>query len=53
MSTQLAALASRYVGRRVILTTGQTATITRITGQGITVTLPGLTGADIARYLDQ
>ena len=52
MSRALAALAARYVGRRVLLSTGQAATITRVTAQGFTVTIRGITSAEIARYLD-
>lgn len=52
MSRALAALAARYVGRRVILRTGQAATISRVTARGFTITIQGITSADIARYLD-
>lgn len=50
--TRLAALAAQYVGRRVILRTGQAATITRVTPQGFTVAIRGITSADVERYLD-
>lgn len=52
MSRAIAALASRYVGRRAVLTTGQTVTIHRVTGRGFTVTLTGITARDIARWID-
>lgn len=43
----LRALAARAVGRRVKLTTGQTGTVTRVTAQGFTVALAGLTHAEV------
>lgn len=52
MSRALATLAARYVGRRVRLRTGQTGTISRVTGRGFSVTIVGLTARDIAEYLD-
>lgn len=52
MSGALAALAARAVGRRIRLTTGQTGTITRVTGRGYVVSVTGVTARDIAAYLD-
>lgn len=52
MSRALASLAAQYVGRRVMLKCGRQATISRVTPQGFTVTIRGITSADIARYLD-
>lgn len=49
----LAALAAKYVGRRVIMGAGPyRGTITRITGRGIVVKLDPVTGDQIAEYLD-
>lgn len=50
--SRLAALAAQYVGRRILLRTGQTGTITRVTPQGFTVAIARITSADIERYLD-
>ena len=50
--SRLAALAAQYVGRRVKLTCGCAGTISRVTPQGFTVTIRGITSADIERYLD-
>ncbi len=49
---RLATIAARTVGRRVTLTTGQTGTVTRVTGTGLVVKLEGVTAADIARWED-
>lgn len=51
MNRALQALAARTVGRRVRLTSGQTGTVTRVTAQGFTVALAGLTSADVT-FLD-
>lgn len=48
----LAALAARYVGRRVRLTTGQIGTVSRVTREGLTVAVPGILAEDVAEYLD-
>lgn len=47
----LAALAARTVGRRVRLTGGCVGTVTRVTGQGYTVAVPGLTAEEVT-FLD-
>lgn len=53
MSRALAALAARYVGRRVRLRTpAEIATVSRIDGRGIFLTIGPLRGDDIAEYLD-
>lgn len=52
MSGTLAALAARAVGRRVRLRSGTVATVTRVTGRGLTVTVSGVTAVDIAEWLD-
>ncbi len=52
MTRALAALAARYVGRRVLLHNGTRGTITRVTARGFTVTVPDIRHDDIARYLD-
>lgn len=52
MSRAIAALASRAVGRRVRLRGGHTATVTRVTGRGLTVTVVGILPGDIETYLD-
>ncbi len=52
MSTALAAIAARYVGRRVRLTTGQTGTITRVTSRGYVIKIEHVLDADIGAYLD-
>lgn len=50
----LAALAARYVGRRVMLTAApRTGTVVRVTGRGLVVRLDEpVTASDIDRYLD-
>ena len=52
MSNALAAIAARYVGRRVRLKTGQTGTITRVTSRGYVIKIDQILDADIAAYLD-
>lgn len=52
MSRALAALAARYVGRRVLLRNGSRGTITRVTARGFTVAIQNVTAEDIARYVD-
>lgn len=52
MTRQLAALAARCVGRRVRLHGGHVGTVTRVTGEGLTVSVRGVRAADIAAYLD-
>lgn len=53
MSRALAALAARYVGRRVKLAAPvDTGTISRIDGRGVFLTIGPFTGGDIAEYLD-
>lgn len=47
----LAALASRAVGRRVRLAGGHVGTVTRVTGSGYVVTVPGLTHREVT-FLD-
>ena len=51
MSRELAALASRTVGRRVRLATGQVGTVTRVTATGYTVAVRDLTADDVT-FLD-
>jgi hypothetical protein len=53
VSRAIAALAARYVGRRVRLRQPvDTGTIARITGAGVFITIGPITGGDIAAYLD-
>jgi preprotein translocase subunit YajC len=52
MSRAIAELAARAVGRRVRIRGGHIATVTRVTGRGLTVTVAGIRGEDIETYLD-
>lgn len=52
---EFAAVAARYVGRRVMLTPKpRTGTIVRVTGRGLVVRLDDpVTAADVAGYVDE
>jgi len=52
MTRALATLAARVVGRRVRLRNGATGTVTRVTGQGLTVAIHGIRAEDVAQWLD-
>lgn len=52
MSRALAAMAARVVGRRVRLRNGATGTVTRVTGAGLVVAIPGIRADDIAEWID-
>lgn len=57
MSRTMAALAARIVGRRVRVACpgcGATrdGTVTRVTGDGLTVAVPGLTSAEVTPLAD-
>ena len=49
---RLASIAARTVGRRVLLKNGGIGTVTRVTAQGLTVTIPGILPEHIERWLD-
>lgn len=51
MSRELAALASRTVGRRVQLAGGHVGTVTRVTATGYVVAVPHLTSSQVT-FLD-
>lgn len=50
--TRLAAIAARTVGRRVKLRNGAVATVTRVTAQGLTVSIGGIRAEHIERWMD-
>lgn len=50
--SRLAAIAARTVGRRVRLRGGYVGTVTRVTAQGLTVAIPGITADDIDGWED-
>lgn len=52
MSSALAALAARTVGRRVTLAGGHVGTVSRVNGRGYVVTVPNLTADDVT-FLDE
>lgn len=49
---RLAAIAAQTVGRRVKLRNGAVATVTRVTPQGLTVSIPGIRPEHIESWLD-
>jgi preprotein translocase subunit YajC len=49
---RLASIAARTVGRRVLLKNGGVGTVTRVTAQGLTVSIPGILPEHIERWLD-
>lgn len=50
--SRLAAIAARTVGRRVKLRNGAVATVTRVTAQGLVVSIGGITAEHIKEWLD-